>query len=348
MSRRSVAQVVVLLLLAPVCAEYLSAYDDSTGHPAALIGNLVVFVPLYGGPALLVRELARRSGLGWVGILLLGTAFGLVQAGLVDQSLFSVDYRDLAGWEATYAATLITPWGVSAFNLVNFVSGHLIFAIAAPIALVEAARPRTGTTPWLPKPALAVVGLAWVGASLLVMTDVTAGESASATQLAVTVALVVVLVLAAFLRPVLQLRRESRTTTRTTSGTTSGTTTRPAPGTLTVGLLALLLAVCYGFAPETWVGVVVATVVLIIAFVGLGYASARPGWSPRHVAVVAAAPLVVRAVLAFGYDPMIGEVSAAGKCGHNVAMLLIVLAVAVWALRPARTHVRAAERVRDR
>ena len=40
-------------------------------------------------PALLIREVARRRGLGWPGILLLAAAFGVVQAGLVDQSMFS-------------------------------------------------------------------------------------------------------------------------------------------------------------------------------------------------------------------------------------------------------------------
>ena len=66
-----------LFLLAPVCAEYLWGYDDSTGHWGVLIGNLIVFSPLYGAPALLIREVARRLGLGWPGILLMAAAFGV-------------------------------------------------------------------------------------------------------------------------------------------------------------------------------------------------------------------------------------------------------------------------------
>jgi hypothetical protein len=60
--RRSWWLVLALLVLAPICAEYLSAYDDSTGHPATLLGNLVIFIPLYGCSALLIREVARRPG----------------------------------------------------------------------------------------------------------------------------------------------------------------------------------------------------------------------------------------------------------------------------------------------
>ena len=70
-----------LAVLAPVCAEYLWGYDDSTGHPGTLVGNLIVFTPLYGCPALLIREVARRRGLGWPGIVLLAAAFGVVEAG---------------------------------------------------------------------------------------------------------------------------------------------------------------------------------------------------------------------------------------------------------------------------
>jgi hypothetical protein len=46
-------QVVVLLVLAPVAAEYLAAYDDSTGDLVRLVDGLVVFAPLDGCPALL-------------------------------------------------------------------------------------------------------------------------------------------------------------------------------------------------------------------------------------------------------------------------------------------------------
>ena len=93
------AQVTGLLLLAPICAEYLAAYDDSTGDPQQLIAGLFVFVPLYGCAALLIREVARRARLGWPGIVLLAAAVGLLQAGVIDQSLFSVDYRQIEGWD---------------------------------------------------------------------------------------------------------------------------------------------------------------------------------------------------------------------------------------------------------
>ena len=86
---RSWPAVVVLAVLAPVCAEYSSGYLPNTGDPVALVATLVVFAPLYGGAALLVREGAVRTGHGWTGVLLLAMVFGLIEAALIDLSLFT-------------------------------------------------------------------------------------------------------------------------------------------------------------------------------------------------------------------------------------------------------------------
>ena len=98
--------VLALLVLSPIGAELLAAYNDTTGRPLALLGNLVFFAALYGCPALLIRELARRTGRGWPAILLLSAAAGLLQAGVLDQSLFSESYDDVRGWEEIGARDL--------------------------------------------------------------------------------------------------------------------------------------------------------------------------------------------------------------------------------------------------
>jgi hypothetical protein len=58
-------QVALLLVLAPVCAEYLGAYDDSTGDPLALAAGLLIFSPLYGAPALARQIPSWACPLGW-------------------------------------------------------------------------------------------------------------------------------------------------------------------------------------------------------------------------------------------------------------------------------------------
>ena len=317
-------QVVVLLVLAPVCAEYLAAYDDSTGDPVRLVGGLVVFTPLYGCPALLIREVVRRTGRGWPSILLLGTAFGLLQAGVVDQSLFSTDYRQIAGWEESQRATLIAPLGISAYSALNFLSGHAAYSMAAPIAMAEGIRPGDATRPWLRRRGRVLVALAWVAASVFVLVDSLRTEESHAALGQVVGATLVatgLVVLGLRLPRVYSRLREP----------TPGHAALPVPLVL---LGSAVLSLAYGSAPETWTGVAVMGGALLLAGVGLSITSKGSGWGPQHVAAAAVAPLVVRAALAFGYQPLVGDVSPAAALGHHLTMLLLTLTLLVLVLRP--------------
>ncbi len=72
-----------LLVLAPLISEYLLG--------SLSFGQLWLFpimLPMYGGGALLIRELARSFGRGWPTIFALGLAFAVVEEGLATQSLF--------------------------------------------------------------------------------------------------------------------------------------------------------------------------------------------------------------------------------------------------------------------
>ena len=314
------AQVTGLLLLAPICAEYLAAYDDSTGDPQQLIANLFVFVPLYGCAALLIREVARRAHLGWPGIVLLATAVGLLQAGVFDQSLFSVDYRQIEGWDETFRATLIAPLGVSAVNLANFVGGHVIFTLCGPIALIEAARPRTATTPWLGWRGLVLTAAGYAGAAAMVLTFHLRTEASHASPAQVIGTLVVALALVAAAFSVARRPSPARSPRR-------------APRLWITFGAALVASLVHAFAPETWLGVAMVAATFTVSVVAIAHVSRTTGWDARHIAAIAAAPLLVRAVSAFTYYPLIGEVSASAKYAHNTVLLALILAVTVLALR---------------
>lgn len=47
---------------------------------------------MYWGGALLIREVARRTGRRWATMLPLALAYGLLEAGLLDESLFNPSY----------------------------------------------------------------------------------------------------------------------------------------------------------------------------------------------------------------------------------------------------------------
>ena len=101
-----------LFFLAPISAEYLLGYDDIIGRPWELVFGLLIFGPLYGAPALLIREAARRAGRGWPTILTLSFAAGLIQAGLIDQSLFNPDYRGIPYWADLRVPTYLPGLGL--------------------------------------------------------------------------------------------------------------------------------------------------------------------------------------------------------------------------------------------
>lgn len=306
----------LVLLLAPVCAEMLQAYDDSTGRPGALLVSLVFFAALYGAPALLIREFARRLGLGWRGIILLATAAGLIEAGLIDQSLFTVDYRDIAEAEASTRATWVSWLGLGAYNVPSWVGGHVLFSFCAPIALAEGVggdRER-----WLGRPGLVLAAIAWCASAVLVCVDtVRVEQGASAGQAVGTSLVVVALVVAAIrLGPV---RRR----------------TGPVPRPWVAGLVAFVLVTAPLFAGENWWGFAATCVAYAVLAWFLATRGSRPGWTRQHAVAVAFGIVLSRGLLAFTYYPLVGEPSALQKYGHNVVMLAIVTAAAAVAWRAA-------------
>jgi hypothetical protein len=108
----------------------------------------------------------------------------------------------------------------------------------------------------------------------------------------------------------------------------------PAPGTPAHrALVAGLLLVVAGLAPETWAGVAMTVTVLAAGAALLVHASRSVDWSVRHTAAVAIGALLSRGTLAFFYYPVVGETSAVPKYAHNVTMLAVVVALGWLALR---------------
>jgi hypothetical protein len=66
-------------LLSPLVAEFLLGK-----LPLTQLGALFVLAPLYGGGAVLIREVARRHGWGYPGVVLLALASRPLHRGAVD------------------------------------------------------------------------------------------------------------------------------------------------------------------------------------------------------------------------------------------------------------------------
>ncbi len=141
----------VLFFLPGITAEILSGSTPVLvylSNPVTLFFNVL----LYGSGAILIREVARRRGLGWPSILLLGAAYGVFEEGLVVNTWANpwlsqicnvshgvtsgiCDYSRVGGIDLTWAVSLTI--------------FHAVVSIAIPILLVELLFPRRAPYAWL-------------------------------------------------------------------------------------------------------------------------------------------------------------------------------------------------------
>lgn len=312
-----------VLLLSPVCAEYLSAYDASSDGPAVLLGGLLVLAPLYGAPALLVREVAVRRGLGWPGLLLLATALGVVQAVLIDQSVVNPDYRGFDGWSDLWRPTYVSGLDLSAYAAVAFVLGHTVASFGAPLAIVVVGS-RGGGRAWLTRwSGLALVAL-FLAAAGLVLADHVSSEGWQLSVGQLVGAVVVVMVLSG-----VALRQHGPSVISTLR---PATWTPPPPG-----LLVLL-----GMAVESALGWSIVWPALVATVIALGAASfalvrwgRSASWTGRHVGSLAIGVLLSRAVGGFLVVPVDGSRTVT-TYAVNVGAVLLVVGLAAWAWRATR------------
>jgi hypothetical protein len=119
---------------------------------------------MYGSGAVLIREAAVRSGGGWPMIVLLAAAYGFVEEGWVDQSLFNPDYQNLRLLDFGYVAVLGTglPW------LLYVIAIHVVWSISTPIALTNGLFPERRNQPFLAWWGIALFALLYLAANAAV------------------------------------------------------------------------------------------------------------------------------------------------------------------------------------
>ncbi|MFG2594010.1 hypothetical protein [Streptomyces sp. NPDC048438] len=326
-----------LLLLSPICAEYLIGYDQIISHPIEMLTGLLVLGPLYGTVAVLIREAARRTGRGWPTMLLLSAAFGLIQAGLVDQSLFNPDFVLEASWDHDRLPTFIAELGISVKHVVGFVGGHIIWSFCAPIGVVESCVPRIADRPWLGRLSITAMIVLYGLGALVIFKEHSEQFLATPAQLGSITLFALALIVIAFTVP----QRSRR----------QGSEGRVPPPWAVGGGIVVLLGV-HQLSSPGWGGAALNITALTLAGGALLRWSRRAEWGRPHVLAACGAALVVNAALSFAVEPL-GETSLVAKYGANAALMIVVLVLLGWArqrLRPtiARPfHARPAQASRD-
>jgi hypothetical protein len=309
-----IAPVLLLLVTAPLVAEFLLGDVTLASLPA-----LVLFIPLYGGGALLIREAVRRRGGGWPAIVVLAAAFGVVEEGLATQSLFNPDYAHQHLLSSGYVPALgiAIPWTVYVLSL------HVIWSICTPIALVECMFPNRRTEPWLRTPGLIIITVVYVlgVVAAFATTWVVYRYVAPPSRLIGAAVVTVVLIIAGLL--LTRVRRPDRAAVEAS---------RPAPAAWVVGIAAAVAASLVVLTPHLPTALWRTLTILVIeaaAVIMITLWSGRPGWGDRQILALAAGSLFAYAWHAFANTPAFDSAPILIVRISNVVFTALAI-VAVW------------------
>jgi len=140
--RDRIPPALVLLLLAPAIGELLSGSSPPAEYFTPF--SLIILTALYGGGALLAREVKIRWRRGIGSLLLLGASYGVVEEGVMVASWFNPNWPDL-GMMGVFGRWLGVNW-VWAVDLTIY---HAIVSVTVPVLLVELAYPERRGEPWI-------------------------------------------------------------------------------------------------------------------------------------------------------------------------------------------------------
>ncbi|MGW7679513.1 hypothetical protein ACWGID_02150 [Kribbella sp. NPDC054772] len=303
-----------LFFLSPLVGEFLLG-----NIPINALFALLTLAPLYGGGAVLIREIVRRQGWGYPSVLILALAYGVIEEGITTQSLFNPNYAHLRLLDPGHLSALGmgAPWTLLVLSL------HTVWSITVPIVLMESLsrRPRE---PWLGKIGLSVYGALFV-VGVIATTAFGYGQDpfrASAGQnIGVGVAIVVLVALAV---------RVGRKSLRTAGNAPAGN----VPSAWIVGVTALVLSSAWMVVNDQikngWLDAVVMLALQILAVLVFVTWSRRTGWTRLHSLAAAGGALLTYAWHAFPESPVFDTSRTVDLIG-NAVFALVAVAVLISA-----------------
>lgn len=303
---RRIVPALGLLVLAPWVGEYLLG-----NIPAGLLVALPFLLPLYGGGALLIREVTRRTGRGWPTIVLLGFAYGIIEAGLVDQALFNQNFSDVP----TGGVTPVPILGINAYNAMSYIVGHAIWSISIPIAIVEMLTPSRRKTPWLGNLGLVLIGLMYLFGCWLIFQDQQATEGFLATpaQMLGVGAVALGIIVTAFL-----------------FGNRPNDADGWVPKPWILGTSTFVWINAFFLRPESWTGVLLGAVLLPVGGLVLLRLSRRRDWDVRHEFALVAGTLPTYIYAGFVLTALVRPQDTIAWIGNVIfALVAIGLLIAV-------------------
>ena len=311
---RRVLPAVGLFFIAPLVAEFLLG-----DLPITLLGALVVLAPMYGGGALLIREIARRTGRGWPSIVVLGLAYAIFEEAFTTQTLFNPNYLHLNLGLLNHA--YIPALGIGVWWTVFVLTLHTVWSMSVSIALVEALVPDRATTPWLGRVGLAVTILLFVfGAVAGTLIGYRQDHYlASTAQFVVAAIACIAAVFMAFRLP--------------RAGSTRASGDVPNPWLFGAGALGAGSA--FMVIPNTWGWWAVGAYAILyaVAIAAIAHWSGRAAWGTRHRLALAGGAALAYAWHAFVQTPAVGKAEISTRIGNAVFALGLIVLLGIAARR---------------
>ncbi|HEY6448209.1 MAG TPA: hypothetical protein VIY53_17250 [Acidobacteriaceae bacterium] len=316
---RNVGASILLFFTAPLVAEFLLG---DIGIKA--IAALIVLAPMYGGGALLIRELVRRARRGWPSILVLGAAYALIEEAFTTQSLFNPDYLHLHQHFLAHAWIPFLHiggwWTLFMLNL------HTFWSISVSIALVEALFPARAREPWLGRIGDTVVFVLFligcvIGTLITFRMDPFVAPPSQ--FLAASLVILLLILLAFRLRPA-----------QAQSGP------GPVPPAWLTGVLAFILGIGILMDPPSlnWGAVAIMLTIDMVFLVSIRILSRRAAWTPLHILSLAAGGAMAYGTHAFLQPPVVGgSPFLLARIGNGVFLAAAITVILSGAIRTARS-----------
>lgn len=319
---RRVAPAIGLFFVAPLVAEFLLG-----DLPIKLLGVIAILAPLYGGGALLIREVVRRTGRGWPSVFVLAFAYAVLEEAFTTQTLFNPNYLNLN--LHLLQPAYIPALGIGIWWTVFVLTLHTVWSISVSIALVEALVPERATTPWLRGIGLTVTSILLT----LAVIETTAHQIktshfvASTAQFCAAVVVCVVAIVAAFLLP----------------ARSAPSMAGSVPNPWLIGAVALVAGSIFLIVPATWGWTAVAIYLLLdlMMIAAMSVLSHREGWNSTHRLALAGGAALAYAWHAFVQPPAVGGAGVSTRIGNVIfaAGLIVLLIVAA---RRTASHINSA------
>jgi hypothetical protein len=317
--KNEISAAITLFFVAPLVAEFLLG-----DFPLKWLPLLLVLAPMYGGGAIVIREMTRRCGRGWPCILLLGAAYAVLEEAFVTQSLFNPDYLHMH--LHFLAPAYIPALGIGGWWTLLMLNVHAFWSIGVSIALVEALTPEQVRSPWLGRVGDSVFAAVFVVGAVA---NAAIGYKqnrfvASHAQFLSAGIVCVALIAAAFLLP---------------AGGGEAKSGGYVPSPWVTGAAAFVLGFVVIGAPPKWGwGACAQMLAADLVFLMLvGVLSRRSGWRPVHAMSVAGGGALMYGVHAFLQMPVVPSSVVMARVSNAVFLVAAIAVVAVAARRTSRT-----------